>query len=246
MKILPSIDMYEALVDAVGSTSLGEAILRCAESAGVDEVFAFWLDDDGPPVQLASSGHTGSALARASLYVDGFHRHDPLLARVRAVSGEDLADPISLSVEEIGASHYRRECFEHPGLSEKVTFVRASGVRRYVLNFYRRREHRRASVDSLLGLAQLALPVLRRHGELLGEEAGLSLTERLERRLAAAYPLLSKRERQVCARTLVGMTAEATALGLGIAETSVMTYRRRAYERYGVSSAGQFVERLLH
>jgi hypothetical protein len=49
----------------------------------------------------------------------------------------------------------------------------------------------------------------------------------------------------IASRTIAGMTAEAIALDLGIGRTSVLTYRRRAYERYGMSSAGQFIEHIL-
>jgi DNA-binding CsgD family transcriptional regulator len=41
------------------------------------------------------------------------------------------------------------------------------------------------------------------------------------------------------------MTAEAIALDLGIGRTSVLTYRRRAYERYGISAAGQLIGDVL-
>jgi DNA-binding CsgD family transcriptional regulator len=47
---------------------------------------------------------------------------------------------------------------------------------------------------------------------------------------------LTQRERQVCARAASGMSVEATAVDLGIAKTSVLTYRQRAYQRLAVTS----------
>ena len=55
--------------------------------------------------------------------------------------------------------------------------------------------------------------------------------EKIEQRLGSIFYSLTGRERAVCARTMVGMTAEAIALELGISISSVLTYRRRAYER---------------
>jgi DNA-binding CsgD family transcriptional regulator len=49
----------------------------------------------------------------------------------------------------------------------------------------------------------------------------------------------------VCAGTLMGRTAEAIGADLGIAPSTVLTYRRRAYERCGISSAVQLLEGLL-
>lgn len=63
---------------------------------------------------------------------------------------------------------------------------------------------------------------------------------KIEYRLGQVFIDLTDRERAVCARTMVGMTAEAIALDLGIAASSVLTYRRRAYERYRFTNSNQF------
>ena len=63
---------------------------------------------------------------------------------------------------------------------------------------------------------------------------------KIETRLGLIFGCLTQRERAVCARTMVGMTAEAIALELGISITSVLTYRRRAYERYRITHSNQF------
>jgi DNA-binding CsgD family transcriptional regulator len=47
---------------------------------------------------------------------------------------------------------------------------------------------------------------------------------------------LTSRELDVGARSLAGMTAEGTALELNIKVSSVVTYRKRAYERLGIST----------
>jgi DNA-binding CsgD family transcriptional regulator len=59
----------------------------------------------------------------------------------------------------------------------------------------------------------------------------------LEGRFARLFPDLTGRERQTCARAAIGMTAEGAALDLGIATSSILTYRKRAYRRLGVTSA---------
>jgi len=64
--------------------------------------------------------------------------------------------------------------------------------------------------------------------------------QKIEQRLGSIFGCLTGRERAVCARTMVGMTAEAIALDLGISAASVLTYRRRAYERYRITHSNQF------
>jgi DNA-binding CsgD family transcriptional regulator len=68
----------------------------------------------------------------------------------------------------------------------------------------------------------------------------------LEERFAHRYGSLTLRERQVCARAVVGMSVEATALDLGIAKTSVLTYRQRAYHRLGVTSPIELCALVTH
>lgn len=63
---------------------------------------------------------------------------------------------------------------------------------------------------------------------------------KIEQRLACVFVNLTEREKAVCARSMVGMTAEAIALDLGISAASVLTYRRRAYERYQFTHSNQF------
>ncbi|MDB5583669.1 MAG: regulatory protein LuxR [Bradyrhizobium sp.] len=236
---------YELLIDSVGTSGLGEAIRSAARSAGhVEEVFGFFIEADGRPIPLVSAGALGSSRARASLYSRSLHSFDPLLPLIRSAPERASIASASLAIGDIEHSDYRRECFERPGLRNKISFFRTYGGGRYVLNFYTGYPPARA--DALGDIAELTLPLLRKHGALLGDECELSFLARLDRRLAAAYPLLTKREREVCAFTMSGMTAEATSLSLGISEASVLTYRRRAYARYAVSSAGQFIERLLH
>ncbi len=67
-----------------------------------------------------------------------------------------------------------------------------------------------------------------------------------EQRLAADFPQLTPRERQVCARTVAGWSAASTATSLGLTRASVLTYRQRAYHKLGFSRAADFLERLVH
>jgi FixJ family two-component response regulator len=95
--------------------------------------------------------------------------------------------------------------------------------------------------QGLTPLANLALSIL----------AGAArrpkpLVERLEQKLTHRFPQLTARERQVCARTIAGWTAERTASDLGIRTSSVLTYRQRAYRRLAFGSAHDFLEPLLH
>ncbi len=59
------------------------------------------------------------------------------------------------------------------------------------------------------------------------------------RRLREIDAGLTRRELSVCALALAGMTIEGTALNLGLKNTSVITYRKRAYAKLGISSLNE-------
>ena len=118
------------------------------------------------------------------------------------------------------------------------------GGHRYVLSFYRQAGRLPALISALADLAELALPILRKHAQ-IRQMQDLPALSKLLARLALNFPKLALQERNVRSRTLVGMMAEAIALELGIGTSTVPTYRRRAYERYGISSASQLMSSLL-
>ena len=70
--------------------------------------------------------------------------------------------------------------------------------------------------------------------------------QELEERSARRWPALTPRERQDCARAAIGLSVEATAIDLGIAKTSVVTFRQRAYRRLGVTSPFELCGLVAH
>jgi len=119
------------------------------------------------------------------------------------------------------------------------------------LNFYKRSGESGFSdqeIDNLASLSGLVGQSIRRH-RLLSRPPTSSLP-RLEeirhllcqdnsRKSATGGGGLTPRELDVCARVLVGYSSEAIALDLGIGESSVATYRKRAYGKLGISSQNE-------
>ena len=68
------------------------------------------------------------------------------------------------------------------------------------------------------------------------ELTGRNRVQILRRALAARALPLTDREQDVCARIVAGYSSEAIALDLGLAASSVATYRKRAYAKLGICS----------
>jgi len=237
---------YEALVEAAGSPALGEVLLKIADAhVGVDEVFGYCCNGDGTPIPIAFCGRVGSAQTRVSLYAKQFHAYDPLMRQPQEEDNNGPTHAYRIAVSDIPNSQYRRECFDTGQLAEKFSFTRWRAGRRFILSFYRGPGRRPVSPQALASLADMALPLLRKQLELSNDESSLPLMDRLLRRMERFYPEMTQREREVCARTLIGMTSEAIGLDLDIKPSTVLTYRRRAYERFGICNANQLMARLL-
>ena len=102
-------------------------------------------------------------------------------------------------------------------------------------------------LSRFVALAQLLLPMMSRHWapDSSALSSKMSISD-IEQRFADRFPELSRREREVCARAALGVSVEGTALDLGIAATSVLTYRKRAYARLSVSGPYELACLVMH
>lgn len=193
-----------------------------------------------PPVIESAVWRGGEHVAEVQrAYVGGLYRADPSLT----YAGNDVG-VLHLRRDAIADADYRRMCYVRSHLLERVTVVAPDAAGLVLLNVYRREAAGPFAVRDLATVRELA-PFLAalavKHVGMLG--ALLRSRERSDRITAAAARLyalnggLTRRETDVLARTLIGMTSVGIALDLRISAHSVLTYRKRAYARLGV--AGQ-------
>jgi DNA-binding CsgD family transcriptional regulator len=168
-------------------------------------------------------------------YLDRYHRVDPirrlLVATAEVVVHRERAAGVPLS-------GYRRAVYDDPGMIDRLSLAKRDGRGAWVVLDLQRRgasgEFSDADRRVLERLAPLLLAACLRHIELLlhaGADAGA-----WRARLAAACPAMTGRELDVAAHLLTGRTLRESALALGVAYSSVVTYCERAYSRLGVAN----------
>ena len=231
------------LVEAVGTPEFGSALLDIARSIStVDELFGYLVEDDGEPRVIVSCGALPGLETRVAEYVHRFYRHDPAVHEIRRIPvGDSFVQRIGLS--SIVQHDYRRLCFDAPGFAEKLSFGWRGEGYLLVLSFYRRETSDDAALQRLASLANMTLAVMVRHHAPIKRE---NIVQLCERRIRRSYPQLSERETQVCARTLAGWTARRIADELGMTSGTVLTYRRRAYQKLGFTQANDFLPELIN
>jgi DNA-binding CsgD family transcriptional regulator len=242
----------DKIIAAVGSkdmnASLADAINLIAKA---DRVYAFERKLDVKPILYSSWTRKGRLDEIVADYREHYYKTDPMNSVLRRAP--NMLASLRLKREDVPDLDYRRTCFDEPEICERLTIMRKIGDRWGVLNLsrtYASGYYQRHEVEQFTAFAQVALPLLARHDQLVRilKEFGsspLSIDE-VERRFARRFPILTARERQVCARTMLGMTAEAIATELLIGRATVLTYRLRAYARLGIRSPYQLSTLVLN
>lgn len=257
-RLLPAITQAIA---AIGEADFADRLLGALDSlVEAEHCSAFLLDHRDGPRCLGAASFDGSptALAAAEHYVATYWHEDPALRRLRGTSFEARAGMGRVTSGEICNAAYRRDCYERPRVIDRITLYRDLGGQRLFLSVFRgpRRgffgtpdiEALGAAADALTtGLARHHRFGLPRPGEREPQPgAGGPSRERVSQILQSLCAGLSPREREVCALSVLGGTAEEIAARLGIEPSSVTTYRKRAYAKLGVSSpvalAGQCLQ----
>ncbi|WP_095946465.1 helix-turn-helix transcriptional regulator [Variovorax boronicumulans] len=212
---------------------------------------------DGVPSQVEghSTGRHQNITAECfSLYKRRFRQADELTRLATRMVGEASAHaPVTAllyDAVDIPDEGWRDQIFVGRQLTGRLSFLYAPLPRTlFAINLYRDQHDGRfeeADVQRLLGLA----PILKRahrnalFAHLASPDANLRGFE-IERALQRTAPLLSPRERAVCARIACGIGIDGIAAELCIAASTVATLRKRAYAKLAIHGRQQLL-RFIH
>ncbi len=241
--------LYEKLLTAIGTDDFGLTVRDAvmAVTAGVRRIYLF--EATGREESSLQYFHCEPGLVGLfPAYRKWYQPLDPVSDAYRAAPERSNVAIQRVRPADIESPGFRRRFFEEPGIIERVSVIQRGADAWRVINVARHSSEGCCSdeeLGALIGLSCLILPMLPLNRQRRSSPEPLSVAQ-LEERFAARYSSLTLRERQVCARAAVGMTVEATALELGIAKTSVLTYRQRAYQRLGVTSPFELCALVTH
>jgi DNA-binding CsgD family transcriptional regulator len=233
-----------AVASLGGQTFASDLLAALNHSVRVDHICLMrFVDRSRPPVLESASWRGGDHVGEVQhAYLGGLYRHDPNLHLV----AQTRVEVHRLRRGDTMDDAYRATCYQRAGLLERVTVAAEDGGQLIALNLYRL-EPTGAFTQEELGVIEMLAPLLAalaaKHVTMMSmrlrsRDRGDRI-EALSARLHAASYALTPRERTVLARVLVGMTSEGIALDLGVALSTVLTYRKRAYARLGVTSQAE-------
>jgi DNA-binding CsgD family transcriptional regulator len=230
--------VYEKLLAAIGTQEFGEIVRDSVMSltAGARRIYLFEAAGRENSSLQYFFGEPGLAELFPA-YRRWYLPVDPVGDAFSAAPERSDVAMQRVRPSDIAARGFRRRFFDDAGIVERISIIQRGEDDWRGINVLRHASDGHCSdqeLGALIGLACLVLPMLPLNRTRKTASPPVTVAQ-LEERFARRHCSLTGRERQVCARAAIGMSVEATALDLGIARTSVLTYRQRAYQRLGVS-----------
>ena len=168
------------------------------------------------------------------VYQQGLYRQDETFHIAREHTQQGQLALMHWVATEIPPPH-RAQIYQRHGLRERLSIVSATAEQGlFALNLYRTTEQRAFSdqaIDAVRALAPSLLACVQA-SVALGPPS-LPPPPPASPRFLEALP---DREREVCERLLKGWTQDGIAADLGLAPSTVKTYRNRAFTRLGIHS----------
>ena len=173
-------------------------------------------------------------------YLAGPYRSDRTLLK-QTPATPDASQISHITAREVPAEH-RARVYEAHGVSERVSIVEPQGEGSlFAINFYRHQHQQPfadAQIDALGQLAPALLALAHKHLDIrvpgLKEETKAEQLKRLTDRLQQFNTTLTRREAEVCAGILQGMSFDGIACQMALSVSTVKTYRNRAFDRLGI------------
>ncbi|WP_407114949.1 helix-turn-helix transcriptional regulator [Bradyrhizobium sp. LMG 9283] len=223
---------------AIGRSDFPDVLIdTLRRQAEVGHCMVFALSRAGAARCLLDAGNIPIGGDLGAAYAGQFHESDPN----RDALFEGDGGPIMLPTfaPRMYGARYRKIFFQDSGIIDKCATAIWTGDTCFYVNFYRIAAQGRFSAAQRERLEAIAPAIAASVARHFQEEA--TPDQSLAALFATRPPLsaLTPREQDVCRRILAGFSSEAISQALGISLHSTLTYRKRAYERLGISSQNE-------
>lgn len=242
------VDVAE-LIEGIGTNDFGRRLVGLLHRVcGANHFVAFQLGLDFiNPLAFSSIDFPGVHSTQVDRYVsEGWWKKDPLISGAKQCIQQSATGLIRVNLDHSGDAELKREIYPH--VCDAVMVCGRRGEALFglsVLSADPRPEFATGALDQLNQLAGTLVSAMAKHSTFIAQlpDAAKALTDLVEiENCFLARSALPKRELEVCARILYGMSTVGISLDLGIGEESVKTYRKRSYQRMGIGSERELLQ----
>jgi DNA-binding CsgD family transcriptional regulator len=235
---------FAQLIGAIGEDDFDVRLIALLNDiCGAEHYSIFKLTRDDP-AQFASVSLDGTDTARkqANIYFGRqCWRRDPTFLEARSRLGQAALTLLRLDVDNLDDRELRDVVYGRSHIRDRLLLSGEFAGTAFGLSILRSDRHERFSnveIDRLRDLGEALLSIIAKHVGVRWQKSSfataLTSLEEIENSILAAKEHFPRREAEVCARILYGLTSVGIALDLGIGEETVVTYRKRAYQRLRV------------
>lgn len=240
------IQAVNRVIATLGSNTFTGALLGYLDDLCGAEHCAIYTYADGNLATAGAASLTPEPIAEtyAQMYAAGrLWRQDPSMEVLRRGEATAAATLVRLDIEGLGRGELRDRVYRPYKACDRILLsgrVDSLTVLLSVIRTSARGNFNGDQIHLLDRVADNVLALVQRQVAMAGDvhRLGSALTSlaAIVRCIAMSRVRLARREADVCARILYGMTSAGIALDLNIGEESAMTYRKRAYHRLNIGS----------
>ena len=236
------------VVEAIGTDGFAPRLMTLLhELCGADHCAVFEFGQDSlREVAAESFDKSHETREYVSRYLDQqYWRKDPAIAEVQECLQQQELVIIRVDINLLDAD-LRQAIFPH--VSDRIVICGRRQDAAFGVSIIRSNPHALFPDDAIVHLgevAELLVSVLAKHADVIFHRPNLALALTSlpdVERCIVARATLPRRETEVCARILYGLSSLGVALDLGISQESVKTYRKRAYERLRIGSERELLK----
>lgn len=232
-----------ALVDAIGEDRFGPALaLFLNELCGADHFAAFRLGkDELREVAACCVEPERTARDRVESYVNqGWWKRDPAMTEAQRSLGSVRPSLIHVDFSDDGYAAMRPSIYPH--VRDRLLLCGHGPNADFGLSIVRSDPHAPfadEAIEKVADSAELLMAVLGKHADVRQTRPNVAQALGALREIEScivATSALPRREAEVSARILYGLSSVGIALDLSVSEETVKTYRKRAYHRLAIGS----------
>jgi len=241
------------LCRCIGTAEFESCLLKLLNKVTpVDHCVVFTFGNEGAG-HLFTHGRmrVEEAQQLADDYVKTFHQQDPNFEQISDAKTGCETHLIPQVTDTCQDTAYQNHFFDRHDLIDKASTIGKLEQGSVYCNFYRMGRSGAYSEKDwqlLETILPLVTTLISAHYRILQSGPGdpgrphrnaRSLVHNIISKSVPPFSQLTPREREVCERILLGYTSVGIGLDLNIAQSSVVTYRRRAYEKLDISTQNE-------
>ena len=233
------------VIEAIGDGQFYQNVLGYLHEMIGAEHCAVLAFEHEKPIKVGAVSWDGTNLAgqQIDLYLANYWQFDPTIRAAHKICESQPMSLQRLDVDRLPPSGLRDLVYRKAGVSDRLLLYGTGGGCTFSLSILRSDRYCKFSEEEISRLAanaEILLAAVGKHTNLITRQGDLSFAlsslDVIAECMAGAPENLPRREVEVCARILFGMTSFGIGVDLDIGEETVKTYRKRAYQRLDIAT----------